>query len=146
MARPRMTPANARRAIAVARLVAPVVTPYAMRAAGYARNRWDAVRARRLGIAVDQLSTLSGRGTALHARLTRLAMTLHELGQRRQRHAEFVEQADSRLADLATAMRAAETMPSARRRAAHRAVAAELDTIETEFLRRLGLDSTPPPR
>jgi hypothetical protein len=40
---------------------------------------------------------------------------------------------------LATAVRAAERMPSARRRPAHRAVAADLDQLEADLLRHLGV-------
>lgn len=140
MARPRLTPANARRAIAVAKVVIPVVAPFVIKAAGYARHRWDTARARRLGVGVDQLPALTGRGTALHARLARLAESLHELAKRRPQDAAFVTETDGRLADLATALRAAEAMPAERRRAAHRAVATELDRLEAELLHRLGLD------
>jgi hypothetical protein len=85
------------------------------------------------------LPSISGKGAALHARLSRLATSLHELAQLRPEDAAFVERTDGRLADLAAAMRAAETMPGARRRAAHKAVAAELDVLEAELLRRLGV-------
>ena len=47
--------------------------------------------------------------------------------------------AGTRWPQLAAAVRAAERMPSARRKAAHKAVAAELDRIERELLRRLGV-------
>lgn len=140
MARPRITPANAKRAIGVAKVVVPVVAPFAVKAAGYARHRWDAARARRLGVGLDELPTFSGRGSALHARLSRLAMSLHELAERRPQDGSFVRETDGRLADLSAAMRAAELMPTARRRAAHKAVAAELDVLEAELLRRLGVN------
>jgi len=139
MARPRITPANAKRAIGVAKVVVPVVAPFAIKAAGYARHRWDTARARRLGVAVEALPSFSGKGATLHARLSRLATSLHELAQRREQDAEFVQSTEGRLADLAAAMRAAELMPAARRRAAHKAVAAEVDVLEAELLRRLGV-------
>jgi Family of unknown function (DUF6474) len=139
MARPRITPANVKRAIGVARVVVPVAVPFAIKAAGYARHRWDTARARRLGVGLNELPSLSGKGTALHARLSRLAMSLRELSQRRPQEADFIRTAQGRLADLSTAMRAAELMPAARRRAAHKAVAAELDAVEAELLRRLGV-------
>jgi hypothetical protein len=140
MARPRITPANARRALIVAKVVVPLMAPFAMRAAGYARHRWDTARARRLGVGLDELASFSGKGKALHARLSRLAISLHELAERRPQDAEFVRETDSRLADLAAAMRAAELMPTARRRPAHKAVATELDALEAELLRRLGVN------
>lgn len=136
---PRITPANARRAIGVARVVLPVVAPLAMSAAGYVRNRWDTARARRLGVGLDELLSFSGKGTVLHARLSRLAQSLRELAQRRSQDSDFIQATESRLADLSTAVRAAELMTAARRRAAHRAVAAELDAVEAELLRRLGV-------
>ena len=142
MARPRITPNNTKRAISVAKVVVPAVAPFAIKAAGYARHRWDAARARRLGVPVEQLPTISGRGTALNARLARLAAALHDLAARKPDDADtaqFVERSQQRLSDLTAAMRAAELMPTARRRAAHKAVRSELDVIEAEVLRRLGL-------
>jgi hypothetical protein len=136
---PRITPANTKRAIGVAKVLVPVVAPFAIKAAGYARHRWDTARARRLGVAIETLPSFSGRGATLHARLARLAMSLHELAERRPQDAEFVQRTDGRLADLSAAMRAAELMPAPRRRAAHKAVAAELDVVEAELLRRLGV-------
>jgi hypothetical protein len=139
MARPRITPLEIRRALRVARIVVPVVTPFAIRGVRYARYRWDTARARRLGVGLDELQSFSGRGSALHARLSRLAMSLHELAERRPDAAAFVRESDERLVDLSAAVRAAELMPTARRRAAHKAVAAELDVLEAELLRRLGV-------
>jgi len=142
MARPRITPSSTKRVIGVAKIVVPVVAPFAIKAAGYARHRWDTSRARRLGVPLDQLPGLSPRGSALHARLVRLAGSARDLAQRRpgdRSLAEFVSTTDARLTDLAAAMHAAELMPGPRRRAAHRAVAAELDVLEPELLRHLGL-------
>lgn len=142
MARPRITASSTRRAIGVAKIVVPVVAPFAIKAAGYARHRWDVARARRLGLPLEQLPGVSGRGATLHARLVRLTASIRDLAQRRPNDrsvAEFVSTSEARLADLAAAMHAAELMPTPRRRAAHRAVAAELDVLEADLLRRLGL-------
>lgn len=142
---PRITPGNTRRALAVAKIVVPVLAPFAIRAAGYARHRWDLARARRLGVELHQLSGFSGRGGALHARLARLASGLRDLPRRYPDDAEaaaFAAANEDRLADLAAATHAAELMPSQRRRATHRAVSAELDALETELLRRLGVPAT----
>jgi|SRR5215204_2566507 len=142
MPRPRLTSANVKRMIAVARVVVPVVTPFAIKAAGYTRQRLDVARARRLGVPLDQLPSFSGKGAALHARIASLAMSLHGLGQRRQDDIEttqYVERIEQRLADLATAVRLAESMPAPRRRAAHQAVGRELDDVEAKLLARLGL-------
>lgn len=142
MPRPRLTSGNVKRMIAVAKVVGPVVAPFAIKASGYARHRWDVARARRLGVPVEQLPSFSGRGAALHARLASLAASLYELAQRRQddiETTEYVDLTERRLADLAAAVRVAESMPAARRRAAHQAVARELDEVEAKLLARLGL-------
>lgn len=51
----------------------------------------------------------------------------------------FAQHAEARLEQLAGAVRAAERMPTQRRRAAHRAVSGELDRIEQDLLHRFGL-------
>ncbi|MDF3049825.1 MAG: hypothetical protein K0R87_1463 [Pseudonocardia sp.] len=136
-----LTPARARRMIGVGRVVAPLLAPYALAAAGAARAHWDAYRAGRLGVTPMQLSAYSGRGGALHARIDRIAEALDAL----ERTAEddtprrFVEETRPRLADLAVAVRASEQMPAPRRRTAHKAIAGELDRVELALLRRLGV-------
>jgi hypothetical protein len=137
-----VTPSNAKRAIAVGKVLAPVLIPIAMRAAGAARGIWDDRRARRLGVAPGELGLYSGKGGALHARIARVAQALPELngsGDQAGAVTQFVADTEPRLTDLAAAVRAAEMMPTERRRAAHRAVAAELDRIEPELLRLLGV-------
>jgi hypothetical protein len=142
----KITPKNARRAIAVGKVLAPVLTPLAMRAAAVARAAWDDRRARRLGVAPGELNHYSGKGGALHARISGIAGSLRELkaasaaGGHGDEVDRFVAETEPRLVDLAAAVRAAELMPSERRRAAHRAVAAELDRIEPELLRLLGVE------
>ncbi|GGS18686.1 MULTISPECIES: DUF6474 family protein [Actinokineospora] len=132
----RITPSRARNAIAVAKVIAPalipVVTPYLIKATGTARERWDRHRARRLGVAVGDLAQYSGHGGALHARISGVATALAEQ-QSPDRETE------TRLRQLAAAVRAAERMPASRRRAAHRAVDSELDAIEERLLQRLGV-------
>ena len=51
----------------------------------------------------------------------------------------FADTAEHRLGELASAVRATERMPPARRRAAHHAVEGELDRIEDDLLRRFGI-------
>src|SRR4051812_6326567 len=140
---PRITPGRAKNAIAVAKVVAPAVLPLLVpamaRTAGTVRDRWDRMRARRLGIAVDDLASYSGPGGALHARLVGAAAAMTDLRDRPDADAAFLARTETRLRQLTAAVRAAERMPTARRRAAHRAVAAELDRIEQDFLRKLGL-------
>jgi hypothetical protein len=138
----RLTPAKARNAIAVVKVVAPVVlpvvVPFVSRTAGTVRGRWDRLRAQRLGIPLEDLATYSGRGGGLHARLAGAAASLADLARPDQDEA-FTTATETRLRQLTAVVRAAERMPSTRRRAAHRAVAADLDRIEREILRRLGV-------
>jgi hypothetical protein len=149
---PRLTPAKAKNLLGVARVVGPavlpVVAPYLVKAATTARDGVDRYRARRLGVGVEQLAQFSGRGGALHARITGAQASLADLAERAEKSPDrddtedqrrFVDDGQRRLADLATAVRAAERMPAARRRATHKAAAAELDRLEAELLRRLGV-------
>ncbi|SHE65355.1 DUF6474 family protein [Streptoalloteichus hindustanus] len=138
---PLVTPARAKRLLGLAKVLGPVVLPVALRAAAVVREGYDRARARRLGVPVESLAAFSGRGGALHARISGVAGVLAEL---RARHDDadtqrFADESERRLGDLASAVRAAERMPSARRRAAHRAVAGELVALESELLRRLGV-------
>src|SRR2546421_5437880 len=106
-----LTPAKAKRMLGVAKVMAPLLAPYALAAAAVARQRWDAARAYRLGVAPEQLAAFSGPGGGLHARISGLATALAELrtaGEARTGRAEqrFVQQNEPRLADLAAAVRA----------------------------------------
>jgi phage shock protein A len=143
---PRFTPKRAKNALAVAKIVGPavipVVTPFVIRAFGEARDRIDRMKARRLGVAVGDLAQYSGKGGALHARITGAAEAIAELRDRRDATADdrtFADRSETTLRQLAAAVRAAERMPSARRKAAHKAAATELDELEQRVLTRLGL-------
>jgi hypothetical protein len=140
---PRITPERAKRLIKLARVVAPtvvpLVAPYALRAAGAVRDGVDRMRARRLGVPPGELARYTGHGARLHARIAGVAQALAELSERQPAAAGFADEGRATLAKLTAAVRAAEHMPSSRRRAAHRAVAAELDRLEAELLRRLGI-------
>lgn len=143
---PRFTPKRAKNALAVVKVIGPavipVVAPYVMRALGEARDRYDRVRAHRLGVPVEDLHRYSGRGGALHARISGAAEAVADLREREGATAEdrtFADRADTTLRQLAAAVRAAERMPTARRKAAHKAVAAELDQLEERVLQRLGV-------
>ena len=133
--------------IGVSKAVAPLLAPYALAAASVARSRWDAYRAARLGVQPDQLSAYAGPGGALHARLSRVAEALTQLdtgvevAQATDAGRAFVAATRPRLADLSVAVRAAEQMPSSRRRAAYRAIGGELDRIETDLLTHLGVST-----
>ncbi len=140
-----LTGATVKRWIGIARVVVPVAAPIVYQAVGAARSRVDDYRARRLGVAPDELSAFSGRGTALYARCHNLANSVRELANRRPDDGEvrtFTADARTRLSDLEAAVRSAEQMPSGRRRRAHLAVAGELDRLEARLLGLWGLDAS----
>jgi hypothetical protein len=135
-----LTSAQTKRVLAVGKAVAPLLLPYGIAAAGVARASWDTYRSRRLGVPADQLGRYTGRGGTLHARLSRAGEALTEVeatGDAAGR--TFAQETRPRLADLALAVRAAEQMPTARRKTAFRAVAGELDRVEDQLLAHLGL-------
>jgi hypothetical protein len=139
-----LTASRAKRLIGVSKAVAPLLAPYALAAAGVLRARWDSYRAARLGVHPSQLSAYAGPGGALHARLSRVAEALSELESgagagSTETARTFAVETRPRLADLAVAVRAAEQMPTARRRTAYRAIGGELDRIETDLLTHLGI-------
>ena len=146
-----VTPGNAKKAVAVGKVLAPVLAPVAMQVAAMARGAWDERRARRLGVPATELNGYSGKGGSLHARITRISVAMNELSaegrtSRSSAAAEadrFVQANAPRLVDLSAAVRAAEMMPTERRRAALRAVAGELDRIEPRLLTLLGVDPRP---
>ncbi|MPZ81371.1 MAG: hypothetical protein GEV28_13600 [Actinophytocola sp.] len=143
---PRFTPKKAKNALAVAKIVGPavipVVAPFVLRAFGEARDQIDRMRARRMGVAVGDLAQFSGKGGALHARITGAAEAITELREKPDATAgdrTFADRSETTLRQLTAAVRAAERMPSARRRAAHKAAGTELDELEQRLLTRLGL-------
>ncbi|GLZ32639.1 hypothetical protein Lesp02_48270 [Lentzea sp. NBRC 105346] len=137
---PRLTPKSAKNMVGVAKVVAPalipVLAPVLARGASVLSDRYDRYRARRLGVDVADIGQYTGRGARLHARITGFAEALEEL---RAKEPDYVWTTESRLSKLTAAVRAAERMPTARRKAAHRAVATDLDVLEADLLRRLGV-------
>ncbi|MFE2752459.1 DUF6474 family protein [Actinosynnema sp. NPDC059335] len=134
------TPGRAKNLVGVAKVLAPalipVVAPVAARAAALLSDRYDHFRASRLGVPVDQLTRYSGKGARLHARIVGFGEALDQL---RGSDAAYVEGVEKRLAQLLAAVRASERMPAPRRRAAHRAISADLDAMEADLLKRLGV-------
>lgn len=134
------TPGRAKNLVGVAKVLAPalipVMAPVAARAAALLSDRYDHYRASRLGVPVDQLTRYSGRGAGLHARIAGFSEALDQL---RDTERTYVESTERRLAQLLAAVRAAERMPAPRRKAAHRAVSADLDAMEADLLKRLGV-------
>lgn len=157
-ARQPLTAKRAKRMIGVGTAVLPLLTPYALAVAGAVRGAWDERKAARLGVDAGQLGTYAGPGGALHARLSRIAEALTQLeggtgldsGTQLGPGAvpdsatarAFAADTRPRLADLAVAVRAAEQMPTTRRRTAYRSIGDELDRIEIALLNHLGVVTT----
>ncbi|MGV0837658.1 DUF6474 family protein [Mycolicibacterium thermoresistibile] len=137
-----LSPTRIRRALTVTRLLAPVVVPVGYRAAIAARGYLDERRADRLGVPLTQLGQFSGHGAQLSARIAGAERSLQLVSEKKPKDAEtkqFVAAITDRLSDLSAAVSAAENMPSTRRRAAHAAIAEQLDGIDADLLARLGL-------
>ncbi|MGV0736293.1 DUF6474 family protein [Mycobacterium syngnathidarum] len=137
-----LAPARIRRLLTVTRLLAPVLVPLIYRAATAARGALDERRADRLGVPLAQLGQFSGHGAELSARISGAEQTLRQVAEKKPKDAEtkqFVTAINERLSDLAAAVTAAENMPTARRRGAHAAIAAQLDGIDADLMARLGL-------
>lgn len=141
-----LTPQKAKNAVKVAKIVVPAVgpalVPLAARAAGTVREAYDRYQARKIGVPVEQLSEYSGHGGGLLARIAGAADGLSELRRAPQAtddDVSFAQHARGTLEQLTASVRAAEHMPSTRRKAAHKAIGSELDNLEAELLRRLGV-------
>ncbi|NLG55423.1 MAG: hypothetical protein GX542_07205 [Rhodococcus sp.] len=137
-----LTVASVRKYLGVARLLTPVLLPIAYRLATTIRGQLDARRAAAMGVSVDQLGDYTGHGAKLSARIAGAEKSTDEILANKPNDAEtqrFVAAIRERLADLNTAIHAAEQMPAPRRRAAHHAIASELDGIEADLLVRLGV-------
>ncbi len=137
-----LSPTRIRRTLTVSRLLAPILAPVLYRAAISARALIDQRRADQLGIPLAQIGQFSGPGAQLSARIAGAEKSLRTVQDRKPKDAEtkqFVSAITERLADLSTAVTAAENMPAARRRAAHVAISSQLDGIEADLMARLGL-------
>lgn len=137
-----LSPMKIRRALTVSRLLAPVLVPLAYRGVIAIRGLLDQRRADQLGVPLAQIGQFSGHGAVLSARINGAEQATRRVADKNPKDAEtkqFVAAINDRLADLSTAVTAAENMPTARRKAAHAAIAAELDGIDADVLARLGL-------
>jgi hypothetical protein len=133
--------ATARSYLGVVKVVAPVLAPFVYKAATAVRGQVDARRARSIGIGVEQLGEFSGHGAAMRARIAGLEPALAQMEPTHLAPAdvEYRVTTTARLAELSAAVHAAERMPTPRRKAAHRSVAADLDRIDAELLQKLGV-------
>ena len=136
------SPTRIRRLLTVTRLLAPIAVPLFYRAAISARGFLDERKADRLGVPLSQLGQFSGHGAELSARIAGAEQSLRLVADKKPKDAEtkqFVAAITERLRDLSAAVTAAENMPVSRRRAAHGAIAQQLDGIDADLMARLGL-------
>jgi hypothetical protein len=136
------SPTRIRRILTVSRLLAPIVVPLVYRASIAARGFLDERRAERLGVPLSQLGQYSGHGAELSARIAGAEQSLRLVAEKKPKDAEtkqFVTAITERLRDLSAAVAAAENMPTSRRRAAHAAIAQQLDGVDADLMARLGL-------
>ena len=96
------------------------------------------------GWASRSASSVSSPATALQlsARIAGAEQSLRLVAEKKPKDAEtkqFVAAITERLSDLSAAVTAAENMPASRRRAAHAAIAEQLDGIDADLMARLGL-------
>jgi hypothetical protein len=95
-----------------------------------------------LGVPLSQIGQFSGHGASLSARIAGAEHSLGLVAEKKPKDTEtkqFVGAITERLSDLSAAVTAAENMPASRRRAAHAAIAQQLDGIEADLMARLGL-------
>ena len=137
-----LSPGRVRRALAVSRMVAPVVVPIVYRAAVTARGVIDERRADRLGVPLTALGQFSGQGGRLSARIAGAESSVRQVAANKPKDAEtkqFVAAMTERLTSLSAAVTAAENMPGPRRRAAQQSIADQLDAVEADLMARLGV-------
>jgi hypothetical protein len=137
-----LSPTRIRRVLTVSRLLAPIVVPLIYRASITARGFLDERRADRLGVPLREVGQFSGHGARLSARIAGAEQSVRLVLDKKPKDAEtkqFVTAVNERLADLSAAVTAAENMPASRRRAAHVAIAKQLDGIDADLMARLGL-------
>ncbi|GAA4484717.1 DUF6474 family protein [Rhodococcus olei] len=130
-----------RRYLGIARLLTPVLAPLVYRGTVLMRAQLDQQRAHRLGVAPEELGSYTGHGARLSARIAGAERSADQIAKQfpDAETAQFTSAIRGRLAELDTAVHAAEQMPIQRRRSAHHAISAELDGVEADLLARLGV-------
>jgi hypothetical protein len=136
-----ITASQVKRYLGIARLLTPVLLPLVYRGTVLARAQLDQQRAHRLGVAPEELGAYTGHGARLSARIAGAERTADEIAKRQPDAdtAKFTAAVRGRLAELDTAVHAAELMPAQRRKSAHLAIATELDGVEADLLAKLGV-------
>jgi len=130
-------PKTLRRLLLAAKVVGPVVAAGAMKTSTEVRGLLDDRRARQLGVPIEDVAAYKGPTGTVQARITGLTKAVDELRSRRggdQAVARFTTTTSARLAELSAASTATLSMPPSTRRAALRAISADLDQLDAELM------------
>ncbi len=130
-------PKTLRRLLLAAKVVGPVVAASAMKTSTGVRGVLDDRRARQLGVPIEEVAAYKGPTGTVQARITGLTKAIDELRARRgtdQTVARFTGTTTARLAELSAASTATLSMPSSTRKAALRAISADLDHLDAELM------------
>lgn len=130
-------PKTARRGLTIIKLVGPTVTPLAMSASVGIRGLLDDRRARQLGIDPARVGAYRGPTGTVAARVDGLRSSVDGLLSRRGTEppvVRFCDAARRRLDDLSSAIDAAASMPTGRRKATVQAVTRDLNQIDADLM------------
>ncbi|WP_029137958.1 DUF6474 family protein [Nakamurella lactea] len=130
-------PKAARRVVTAAKVIGPVLAPFALKAATSTRDYLDSRKATQLGVSPAEVGAYRGATGKVEARLVGLKRSIADLRSRRSGDLQvtrFADVATGRITDLTSAVRAAASMPSGRRRATISAVNRELDQIDADLM------------
>jgi hypothetical protein len=130
-------PKTLRRLLLAAKVIGPVVAAGAMKTSTEVRGVLDDRRARQLGVPIEDVAAYKGPTGTVQARISGLTKAIDELRARRgtdQTVARFAGSTTARLAELSAASTATLSMPTSTRRAALRAISADLDQLDAELM------------
>ncbi len=132
---------KAKSAIGGARLLIPLAIPFAYRGATWLQNRSLNNDAKKFGVSGKDAARHYGHGAPLRARIEKAReslKTLQESGP--SNSAGFVTDARKRLDLLNDGLNTAERMTPEQRRRAYKSIVGELDTLDAEILKHMGLN------
>ena len=130
-------PKTLRRLLLAAKVVGPVVAAGALKTSTEVRGVLDDRRARQLGVPIEDVAAYKGPTGTVQARITGLTKAINELRDRRGTDlsvGRFTGTTSARLAELSAASTATLSMPPSTRRAALRAISADLDQLDAELM------------
>jgi Family of unknown function (DUF6474) len=130
-------PKTLRRLMLAAKVVGPVVAASALKTSTGVRGLLDDRRARQLGVPIEDVAAYKGPTGTVQARITGLSSAVSDLRSRRgtdPKVNQFANSAAARLGELSAAASATLSMPSTTRRAAIRAIGADLDQLDAELM------------